>query len=314
MDESNSPSLNLDTNSLPIPTRGRRRPQESSSSPPLSPAPSTPCQRPRTHTYASHFLATLTIAPPLMTFLTFVHYRTLYQQFLFFIIPRCHQQTREQTNYRQRRETGANLFKGNRQIVPCRYAHKKPSAARIDHSLCDDLKLARQEKAAILIQRVARGVEARGSVLKRRSSEIARDTFEKSLDLHLSPAENASKALLALAAVIILKMDTYIYRFWSRHLQRLRLSDYDTSVIKYAISVLQVHNIIDILILRACKLHSPVSAWTSCCQSPHRPWARKVWRRLCGQVDPRGVHGTRPGWFDSRATNVAWNWIVKNIE
>ena len=80
-------------------------------------------------------------------------------------------------------------------------------------AVCDDLELARQEKAAILIQRVARGVEARGSVLKRRSSEIARDTFEKSLDLHLSPAENASKALLALAAVIILKMDTYIYRF-----------------------------------------------------------------------------------------------------
>ena len=77
-------------------------------------------------------------------------------------------------------------------------------------AVCDDLELARQEKAAILIQRVARGVEARGSVLKRRSSEIARDTFEKSLDLHLSPAENASKALLALAAVSNLRMDTDI--------------------------------------------------------------------------------------------------------
>ena len=63
MDDSNLPSLHVDTNSLPTPTRGRRRRREPSPSPPLSPASSTPHQRPRTHTYASHFLSTLTIAP-----------------------------------------------------------------------------------------------------------------------------------------------------------------------------------------------------------------------------------------------------------
>ena len=57
-------SLHLDTNSLPTPTRGRRRRREPSPSPPLSPASSTPHQRPRTQTYASHFLSTLTIVPP----------------------------------------------------------------------------------------------------------------------------------------------------------------------------------------------------------------------------------------------------------
>ena len=64
MDDSNPPSLDLDTKSLPTPTRGRRRRRKSSSSPPLSPAPSSLYQRPRTHTYASHFLSILTIAPP----------------------------------------------------------------------------------------------------------------------------------------------------------------------------------------------------------------------------------------------------------
>ena len=59
MDDSNLPSLHVDTNSLPTPTRGRRRRREPSPSPPLSPASSTPGQRPCTHTYASHFLSTL---------------------------------------------------------------------------------------------------------------------------------------------------------------------------------------------------------------------------------------------------------------
>ena len=63
MDDNNLPSLNVDTNSLPTPTRGRRWRREPSPSPPLSPASSIPHQRPRNHTYASHFLSTLTIAP-----------------------------------------------------------------------------------------------------------------------------------------------------------------------------------------------------------------------------------------------------------
>ena len=63
MDDSNPPSLDLDTKSLQTPTRDRRRRRESTSSPPLSPAPSSLYQRPRTHTYHSHFLCTVTIAP-----------------------------------------------------------------------------------------------------------------------------------------------------------------------------------------------------------------------------------------------------------
>ena len=63
MDESNSPSIHLDTNSLLTPTRGHRRRQESSSSPPLPPARSTLYQRPRNHAYASHFQSTVIIAP-----------------------------------------------------------------------------------------------------------------------------------------------------------------------------------------------------------------------------------------------------------
>ena len=62
MDENNP---HLDTYSLPTLERGRRRRRELSSSPPLSPASSNTHQRPRTHTYVSHFLSTLTIAPPL---------------------------------------------------------------------------------------------------------------------------------------------------------------------------------------------------------------------------------------------------------
>ena len=63
MDDNNLQSLHIDTNSLPTPTRGRRRRQEPSPYPPASPASSTPHQRPHTHTYASHFLSILTIAP-----------------------------------------------------------------------------------------------------------------------------------------------------------------------------------------------------------------------------------------------------------
>ena len=64
MDDSNPPSLDLNTISLPTSTRGRRRRRETSPSPPLSPASYTPYQRPRTHTCAPHFLSTLTVAPP----------------------------------------------------------------------------------------------------------------------------------------------------------------------------------------------------------------------------------------------------------
>ena len=64
MDDSNLPSLHLDTDYVPTHTRGRGRCREPSPSPPLSPASSTPHQPPRSHTYASHFLSTLTIAPP----------------------------------------------------------------------------------------------------------------------------------------------------------------------------------------------------------------------------------------------------------
>ena len=63
MDDSNLPSLHLATNSLPTPTRGRSRRRETSPAPPRSPISSTPHQRPRIHTYASHFLSTLTISP-----------------------------------------------------------------------------------------------------------------------------------------------------------------------------------------------------------------------------------------------------------
>ena len=56
-------TLLVDTNSLPTPTSGRRGRRETSPSPPLPPASSNPYQRPRTHTYASHFLSTLSIAP-----------------------------------------------------------------------------------------------------------------------------------------------------------------------------------------------------------------------------------------------------------
>ena len=64
MDESNLQSLHLDTNCLPTPTWSCKRQGEPSSSLPLSPASSIPHQCPHSHTYASHFLSTLTIAPP----------------------------------------------------------------------------------------------------------------------------------------------------------------------------------------------------------------------------------------------------------
>ena len=57
--------LHLDTDSHLTPASGCGRRRESSSSPPLSAASRTPHQRRRIHTYASHFLSTLTIAPPL---------------------------------------------------------------------------------------------------------------------------------------------------------------------------------------------------------------------------------------------------------
>ena len=63
MDENNLQSLHVDTYSLSTPTRGRRKHQESSSSQPLSLASSIPHQCLSTHTCASQFLSTLTIAP-----------------------------------------------------------------------------------------------------------------------------------------------------------------------------------------------------------------------------------------------------------
>ena len=64
MDESNFLSLHLDTNCLPTPTWGCKRHGETFSSLHLSPTSSIPHQCPHTHTYALHFLLTLTIAPP----------------------------------------------------------------------------------------------------------------------------------------------------------------------------------------------------------------------------------------------------------
>ena len=63
MDGSNLQSLHVDTYLLPTPTRGRRWSRQPSPSLPSPPSSSTPHQRPRTHTYTSHFLSTLTIAP-----------------------------------------------------------------------------------------------------------------------------------------------------------------------------------------------------------------------------------------------------------
>ena len=61
MDGSNLQSLHVDTYLLPTPTRGRRWSRQPSPSLPSPPSSSTPHQRPRTHTYTSHFLSTLTI-------------------------------------------------------------------------------------------------------------------------------------------------------------------------------------------------------------------------------------------------------------
>jgi hypothetical protein len=62
-------------------------------------------------------------------------------------------------------------------------------------------QLDRQQHAALMIQRVARGIEARGSMCKRRNSQIAESKFVETLDPLISPAENASKALMELATV-----------------------------------------------------------------------------------------------------------------
>ena len=61
--------------------------------------------------------------------------------------------------------------------------------------------LERKKHAALMIQRVARGIEARGSMCKRRNSVMADAKFAESLDRLISPAENASKALMDLATV-----------------------------------------------------------------------------------------------------------------
>ena len=64
-------------------------------------------------------------------------------------------------------------------------------------------QLDRQAHAALMIQRVARGIEARGSMCKRRNSQIADTKFVETLDPLISPAENASKALMDLATVFL---------------------------------------------------------------------------------------------------------------
>ena len=74
---------------------------------------------------------------------------------------------------------------------------------KIKELMTDDVpEILKQSRAAIEIQRVARGKSVRGSMGRRRSSVFAESKFSKSLNPHLSPAENASKALLDLAAVI----------------------------------------------------------------------------------------------------------------
>ena len=114
------------------------------------------------------------------------------------------------------------------------------SATREATNAVEASDIKQLEKAAVMIQRVARGVEARGHVLKRRASHIARDNFEKSLDVRLSPAENASKALLELAAVVLSFFSCFpCYNVNSP--QRLNLNAYDMSVINYAVQTLQVY-------------------------------------------------------------------------
>ena len=65
----------------------------------------------------------------------------------------------------------------------------------------DNTEIDRQSRAAILIQRITRGAEARTNISKKKQSLAAQENFEKLLDPNLSPAENASKALLDLAEV-----------------------------------------------------------------------------------------------------------------
>ena len=62
LEDSNISSLHLDTDLLLINIRGSRRCWESHASPPFS-SPSSPHQCPNFHTYASHFLSTLTMVP-----------------------------------------------------------------------------------------------------------------------------------------------------------------------------------------------------------------------------------------------------------
>ena len=59
----------------------------------------------------------------------------------------------------------------------------------------------RMSRAAIMIQRIARGKSARGSMSQRRISSLAENKFLESIDPYLSPAENACKSLMHLALV-----------------------------------------------------------------------------------------------------------------
>ncbi len=64
--------------------------------------------------------------------------------------------------------------------------------------------ILRMSRAAIAIQRIARGRSARGSMSQRRNSSLAENKFLESIDPYLSPAENACKSLLDLARVVTL--------------------------------------------------------------------------------------------------------------
>jgi hypothetical protein len=69
------------------------------------------------------------------------------------------------------------------------------------NSRSDKIPVREHSKAAVAIQRIARGVGARGSILRIREEKLAEEQFTKTLDPLLSPAENASRSLWELASV-----------------------------------------------------------------------------------------------------------------
>jgi hypothetical protein len=93
-------------------------------------------------------------------------------------------------------KTGPGLY--NKKIGEGSRTTKMKELLKNSDKSTDILKMSR---AAILIQRVARGKSARESTLQRKNSAMAEQSFLKSIDPYLSPAENASKSLLDLALV-----------------------------------------------------------------------------------------------------------------